>query len=392
MNTPQPQLPATAQEIIDRRYEFWRLLVEAKKEPLPSGLTWYPYDSLAAVDNLAPFFREHFQDFERALRSGPVIDVGCGDGDVPFFFESLGCEVTVIDNPPNNHNWMEGVRELRERLRSPLRIFEVNMDYATQLPGGTYGLAIFLGVLYHVKNPYLALETLARQCRYCVLSTKVADVTKSGIFIRDEPLAYLLDRREINNDATNQWVFSPAGLRRMAKRAGWRIIDQLTLGCSEFSNPTDLDKDARMFLFMRSERLSAPAEIKLLDGWTSPTEHKWAWTLKNFSLEVTLLDPERPPKFVLQFTIPDAVAAVSPLVRLSCAINGQPVATETYSGPNEHDFETDLPRNLDCTQPILFEFSVDHSFKSPDLRDLGIIVPFDGEVGGISEKIHFWLY
>jgi tRNA (mo5U34)-methyltransferase len=391
-HSTQRQLPASAQEVIDRRYEFEQRLVDAKKEPLASRATWYPYDSLSSIDHFAPFLREHFHDFERAFRSGPVIDVGCGDGAISLFFESLGCEVTATDYPPNNHNWMKGVRELRERFSSRMKIFEVNMDYATQLPGGPYGLATFLGVLYHLKNPYLALETLARQCRYCVVSTRVADFTKSYLFIKNEPLAYLLDRRETNNDASNQFVFSHAGMQRIAKRAGWRIIDQLTIGCGEFSNPIDLDKDARMFLFMRSERLSAPATLKLLDGWTNLSEYGWAWTLKEFSFEVTLLNFERPPKFQLQFTIPDVVAAASPLVTLSCAIEGQLVATKTYTGRNEQLFEADLPSDVDFTRPVRFEFAVDHSFTSPDGRDLGIIVSFDGEVGGISENIHFWLH
>ncbi len=387
-----PQVPITAEDILVKRYEFSARLVEAKKEPLCSGLTWYPYDSLPAIDQIEPFLREHFGDFERAFRAGPVMDIGPGDGDVSLFLESLGCEVAVADNPSNNHNWMEGVRALRERFNSPLKIFEVNMDSAAQLPGGPYGLAIFLGVLYHVKNPYLALETLAKHSRYCVLSTRVADLTTSGVFIGNEPLAYLLDRREVNNDPTNYWIFSPEALKRIAKRSGWRIIDHLTVGCSELSNPIDTDRDARMYLFMRSQLLSAPATIKLLDGWTKVGAFQWAWTLKRFNLEVSLLESVRPPKFLLQFIIPDVVAAVSPVIELSCSINGQFVATEAYSGRNEHDFEADLPLEVDCTRPILFEFSVDHDFKSPDLRDLGIIVPFDGEVGGISEKIHFWLY
>jgi 2-polyprenyl-3-methyl-5-hydroxy-6-metoxy-1,4-benzoquinol methylase len=392
VNLTQPRLPANAQEIIERRNEFSKRLAEAKQEPLPLQLTWYPYDSMASIDHIAPFLRQHFADFERAFRSGPAIDFGCGDGDIPLFFASLGYEVAAADNPPNNHNWMAGVRALRDRLNLPVEIHELDADTATELPGKTYGLAISLGVLYHLKNPYLALETLAKQARYCVLSTRVADVTKSGVPIKNEPLAYLLDHRETNDDPTNQWIFSPTGLERIVKRSGWRIIDQLTRGCTQASNPTDLDKDARKFLFMRSRRLSAPATVRLLEGWTEVTELKWAWTLKRFSFEVTLLDATRPPKFSLQFLIPDVIAAASPVVKMSCSINGQPVGTHSYSGRNEKYFEADLPSSIDSSKPIHFEFTVDHRFKPlVDSRDLGIIIPFDGAVRGISEKINFWL-
>src|SRR6185437_13249348 len=155
-------------------------------------------------------------------------------------------------------------------------------------------------------------------------------------------------------DPTNQWIFSPAGLERIAKRSGWRIIDQLRFGASS-ANPTDLDKDARTFLFMRSQRISAPASIRLLEGWTEVTELEWAWTLKRFSFEVTLLDSTRPPNFSLQFVIPEvAAAAASPVVKMSFAINGQPVGSQTYSGLHEKYYEADLPSGIDYSKPIYF--------------------------------------
>lgn len=390
-NTPARSFPKSAQQILDSRHGFSALLARAKTEPLGVYQCWYPYDSMASIDHLAPFFRAHFADFERAFKAGPLIDFGCGDGDIPLFFASLGCDVVAADNPPNNHNWMAGVRALRERLNLPVEVIELNADVATELPGGPYGLAISLGVLYHLKNPYLALETLAKNARYCVLSTRVADVTKSGLRIGKEPLAYLLDHRETNNDPTNQWIFSPAGLERLAKRSGWRIIDRLMVGCTQSSNPSDQDKDARMFVFMRSQLLSAPANIRLLDGWTEDTGYQWAWTLKRFSFEVTLLDSWKPPKFLLQFNVPESIATLSP-VRMSCNVNGKPAGSQTFKGPDEHHFEADLP-NVDCSKPIHFEFFVDHGFKSDiDPRDLGVVMPFTGAIRGTSEKMHFWLY
>ncbi|MEO8051685.1 MAG: methyltransferase domain-containing protein [Acidobacteriota bacterium] len=392
MNLTASRLPANAQEILDRRFPFSKRLAEAKQEPLPSQLSWYPYDSMASIDHITPFLQRHFVEFDRAFRAGPVIDFGCGDGDIPLFFASLGCTVAAADNPPSNHNWMAGLRAVSERLNLPVPIYELDADYATELPGAPYGLAFSLGVLYHLKNPYLALETLANHSRYCVLSTRVADLTKAGLPIKDEALAYLLDHRETNDDPTNQWIFSPAGLDRLVKRSGWRIIDQLTRGCTQASNPIDLDKDARKFMFMRSRKLSAPATVRLLEGWTEVTELKWAWTLKRFSFEATLLESLRPRRFSLQFVIPDVIAAASPVVKISCAINGQTVGTQTYSGRNERYFEADLPSGNDGAKPMHFEFTVDHSFKPVgDLRELGIIIPFDGAVRGTSEKFNFWL-
>ena len=65
--------PASAEEILDSRVAFSKLLAEAKKEPLPLGLTWYPYDSMASIDHMATFFPQAFRGFRARFR------VGAGD-------------------------------------------------------------------------------------------------------------------------------------------------------------------------------------------------------------------------------------------------------------------------------------------------------------------------
>ena len=149
-----------------------------------------------------------------------MLDIGCGDGDLAFLFASLGCQVTAIDLPRCNYNWMTGVGTLQTRLNLSIEICEMDIDSRFDLNDGPYGLTLLLGVLYHLKSPFLVLETLAANTRYCILSTRGAAKSMSGTGIREEPLAYLLDHREANNDPTNYWVFSHEGLRRLAKRTG----------------------------------------------------------------------------------------------------------------------------------------------------------------------------
>ncbi|MDP9114307.1 MAG: hypothetical protein M3O20_11585, partial [Acidobacteriota bacterium] len=120
---------------------------------------------------------------------------------------------------------------------------------------------------------------------------------------------------------------------------------------------------------------------------------KWAWTLKRFSFEVTLRETLRPPRFSLQFVIPAAVAAISPVVKMSCMVDGQSAGTQSYSGTDEKYFEAELPAGVDASKPMRFEFAVEHGLDaSVDGRDLGVIMPFNGLIRGISEKINFWLY
>lgn len=390
MENPVNLFPATPEELLHSATAFAEVLAKAKQKPLDGPIAWYPYDILGSLQHLAPLWDGSFESIASALRSAPLLDVGCADGDLGLLFSSFGCRVTAVDNPPTSSNWMKGVRLLSERLSLPIEILELDVDSQFMLPAESYGFAFLLGILYHLKNPYYVLETLARQALYCALSTRVATETKTGLVIENEPLVYLLDHRESNNDPTNFWTFSPAALLRLARRAGWRVLGRNLVGCAHGSNPVDPDKDARMFLLLQSQRLSLPAKIRLLTGWTPVTDYQWAWTLKQFSFDAEILDSSRPTRFFLGFSLIGELVANSPLT-MSCKING--VATEPMVFENSGDkiFESELPRDIDIGKPLRFEFSVEHQFHHADPRDLGVIMPFSGAIRGISEPILFWL-
>ncbi|MGA2434238.1 MAG: methyltransferase domain-containing protein [Bryobacteraceae bacterium] len=389
-NDREIRVPQSAAQLLEYAKQFERRLADAKVTPPTETFQWYPYDTISSIALLAPLLEDNFAAFQAGLE-GKMLDIGCGDGDLSFLFASLGCQIAAIDLPDCNFNWMTGVRALRTRLDLPIDIREMNVDSQFQLDGGPYGLALLLGILYHLKNPFHVLETLARNARYCLLSTRVAEKTMAGTAIRDEPVAYLLDHREANDDPTNFWVFSQQGLLRLAKRTGWRVLGWRCAGCTSGSNPASASADERMFLFLRSQLCSAPARIKLLTGWTEPLAQKWAWTEKKFSIEVTMEELRRPPSFLLGFVVPESVASVSP-VTVHCAVNGHPAGTEVFQGSGDKLFEKPLPAEVDNKQPMLFEFSVEHSFDPrPDPRDLGIVMPFTGAIHGTDSPILFWL-
>jgi choline dehydrogenase-like flavoprotein len=181
----------------------------------------------------------------------PVLDLGCGDGAVAFFMESLGARVHAVDNAATNYNGMRGVRALKDSLGASLEIHEMDLDGRFALPDAQYGLAFFLGTLYHLKNPFYALEAVARKTRYCLLSTRVARFTPGGaVDFHDLPMAWLLDDREANADSTNYWIFSEAGLRRLLGRAGWNVLAWTTSGDTRLSEPSSETADERAFCLL----------------------------------------------------------------------------------------------------------------------------------------------
>jgi hypothetical protein len=146
-----------------------------------------------------------------------------------------------------------------------------------------------------------------------------------------------------------------------------------------------------MFVFLRSQLCSAPAEVALLEGWTDPVLQKWAWTEKRFTFQVRLCESSRPPAFLLGFIIPEAISSVS-AVTIRCRVNGVAAGSQIYRSHGDQIFESPFPDAVDHTQPMLFEFLVEHKFDPrPDPRDLGVIMPFTGAIGGTGAPILFWV-
>jgi hypothetical protein len=146
-------------------------------------------------------------------------------------------------------NRMQGLRSLAQSLGSQVHIQDVDLDGRFEVTR-RYGAALFLGTLYHLKNPFYALETLARHARFCFLSTRVARWSpERDVRLEQLPVAYLLEADECNADATNYWIFSPPGLTLLARRAGWQIRAAVSSGSPQ-SDPKTREGDERMFLLL----------------------------------------------------------------------------------------------------------------------------------------------
>src|SRR5450432_1163686 len=89
---------------------FRERIASVKRSMGPREFEWYRYDSLANVAHLDKLLTGE----NRTLPEGPILDIGCADGELAFFLESLGCDVTAVDYPTANHNHMAGVRRLKE--------------------------------------------------------------------------------------------------------------------------------------------------------------------------------------------------------------------------------------------------------------------------------------
>jgi len=358
-------------EIQQRAVQFQQRRDLLKKELASQKIVWYPYPTLltfSILDKLLTGPRRNLLD----LAGGdPILDIGCADGGNSFFLESLGCEVLAVDNLHTNHNHLRGFNALRSALNSSVNFQAVDLDSQFSLPEGVFGLALFLGVLYHLKNPYYVLEALANHARYCLLSTRIAQRTPRGQTMREEPLVYLLDPDECNNDSTNHWIFSEAALRRLLRQTGWNVQEFMTTGVTRDSEPARGDRDERAFCLLES-RVCHRYSVKLLEGWYALEHNSYRWTERNFAVEL-----RRPPSVNFSRLRFDFRLVGAGPISLSAKVNGIPVPPQTFSNEGDQSYLIQLPPEALNGGPIRILFSADRCLPPGiDERELALLVPF----------------
>ena len=84
---------------------------------------------------------------------------------------------------------------------------------------GTFDLVLFLGVLYHLKHPFYALEMLADAAREQL-------VVETHIDANDQPRPAMVfyPGSDLNNDATNWWGPNPQCVAAMLRTVGFSQV------------------------------------------------------------------------------------------------------------------------------------------------------------------------
>ena len=255
-------------ELRDRATAYAETL-KSKRSELAAPEFWYPYGSIFNFVYLEMLLTGANRNLLRELNPKRAADIGAADGDVSFFLEQEGWDMTIIDNAPTNWNGLKGAKLFQDATKSKVCIQELDLD-SQFLLNETYQLVFMMGILYHLKNPFYVLEQLSKSAKYAILSTRImrwsAPVAHQNIdglsqgdrqLMEHLPVAYLLGPNECNNDSTNYWIFSDAGFRRILDRAQWDIKDYRIFGDTSEADPFTTEHDARAFCLVESRR--APA-------------------------------------------------------------------------------------------------------------------------------------
>jgi tRNA (mo5U34)-methyltransferase len=191
------------------------------------------------------------------LRGKTVLDIGAWDGFFSFEAERRGAaRVVALDHfvwclhTPKQHQYVERCRrqgilprpyeevpEIWDPVGLPgksgfdiahevldSRVESVVGDFMeTDLDGlGTFDAVFFLGVLYHMKHPLLALERLAR------LTDGVAIIETEAVEVpgfQDRALCEFFESDELAGDFTNWWAPNPLALAKLCRAAGFSRVE-----------------------------------------------------------------------------------------------------------------------------------------------------------------------
>jgi hypothetical protein len=241
------RLRAAERSLRGRRAE---LLDAVTRDPVfqREDVTLYPFNPLDNVDAILRLIEHPAAPSLERLPSRTMIDIGCANGELGLAFEEAGFSVALLDRSHVAEAAGSTVRQhaplvasiIARNIGSRAVIFDEDIDdgfdprrvldgfsrtVGADPPFERFGIGVMVGVLYHLRNPYSAIEKLRSLCDHLIVGTWVADcMPDRRRIIGDDQLVYLLRDRQLAEDPSNYWIFTRRSFHVLVERCGWRIL------------------------------------------------------------------------------------------------------------------------------------------------------------------------
>jgi tRNA (mo5U34)-methyltransferase len=156
------------------------------------------------------------------LSGQTVLDVGCWDGFYSFVSEQRGAaRVLATDSFIWQAGHKEGFLLARRALQSKVEEAEIDVLDLSPARVGMFDIVLFLGLLYHMKHPMLALERAASVTRRLLIVETVIDLHLPGRALAFYPGS------ELGRDDTNWFGPTPAAVEAMLRAVGFSRVKRV---------------------------------------------------------------------------------------------------------------------------------------------------------------------
>ena len=172
----------------------------------------------------------------RDLRGKSVLDIGCNGGFYSIEMKKRGADrVLGIDH---DEDYLQQARFAADVCGADIEFRRASV-YDVGGLGEKFDLVLFMGVLYHLRHPLLALDLLHEHVTRDLLVFQSLmrgspeegryqenyPFSETGIFEQSEfPRMYFIEHR-YSNDPTNWWIPNRACAEAMLRSAGYEVVD-----------------------------------------------------------------------------------------------------------------------------------------------------------------------
>ena len=160
------------------------------------------------------------------LSGKSVLDIGAWDGVFSFEAERRGAgRVLATDSFCwSGEGWgtKEGFLTASRILGSRVDDLEIDVMDLSPERVGTFDLVLFVGVLYHLRHPLLALERVAS-----VTGDQLIFDSHTAMIEESAPVMLFYPGTELNDDPTNWWGPNPPAVEAMLREVGFRRIERV---------------------------------------------------------------------------------------------------------------------------------------------------------------------
>lgn len=162
------------------------------------------------------------------LKGKSVIDVGAWDGFFSYEAERRGADkVLAIDY---NEQWdrafingsKKGFDLVHDVLKSNVESEIMSVYDISPEKVGKYDIVLFLGVIYHLLHPILALQKLFSITKELLIMETLIDILDY-----ERPASVFYPGCEMNNDGSNYWGFNPSCIEAMLRTVGFKNIEMV---------------------------------------------------------------------------------------------------------------------------------------------------------------------